>query len=99
MVNGGKNMIGVNTMIKRVDKIDATEFNDEKVMMDIEKGKYYALNEVGSSIWDKIESTISVSDIVEKLLEEYDVSKEQCTEEVLNYLNNLEKEKLIEVYE
>ena len=99
MVNGGKNMIGVNTIIKRVDKIDATEFNDEKVMMDIEKGKYYALNEVGSSIWDKIESTISVSDIVEKLLEEYDVSKEQCTEEVLNYLNNLEKEKLIEVYE
>ena len=99
MVNGGKNMIGVNTMIKRVDKIDATEFNDEKVMMDIEKGKYYALNEVGSSIWDKIESTISVSDIVEKLLEEYDVSIEQCTEEVLNYLNNLEKEKLIEVYE
>lgn len=98
MVNGGKEMIDLNTTIKRVRKIDATDFNDEKVMMDIENGKYYALNEVGSSIWDKIESNILVSDIVEKLLEEYDVSKEECIEEVLNYLNKLEEENLIEIY-
>lgn len=98
MVNGGKEMIDLNTTIKRVRKIDATDFNDEKVMMDIENGKYYALNEVGSSIWDKIESNILVLDIVEKLLEEYDVSKEECIEEVLNYLNKLEEENLIEIY-
>ena len=82
-------------MVKRREDIDVTEFNNEKVMMDIENGKYYALNEVGALIWDLIEEKIIVSNIINKLLEEYDIDNTRCTKEVLDYLINLDKEKLI----
>lgn len=83
--------------IRQSKEIDATELDGEKVMMNLELGKYFALNSVGSRIWDIIENEIQVKDIVETLLKEYKVDKKKCEESVINYLVSLENEKLIEV--
>lgn len=83
--------------IRQSKEIDATELDGEKVMMNLELGKYFALNSVGSRIWDIIENEIQVKDIVETLLKEYKVDKKKCEESVINYLVLLENEKLIEV--
>lgn len=72
-------MINKDSIVCINKDIDATEFNDEKVMMNMDKGKYYALNEVGSRIWDLINSNTKVSEIVDALLKEYEVSEEDCT--------------------
>lgn len=90
-------MIDINSVICISRDIDATEFNDEKVMMNMNKGKYYALNEVGSRIWDLISNNTKVSFIVDTLLNEYDVSKEECTNQVISYLEDLYNAELIEV--
>ena len=90
-------MINKNSVICINKDIDATEFNDEKVMMNMDKGKYYALNEVGSRIWDLINKDTEVSEIIKALLEEYDVSEEECTKEVISYLEDLYNAELIEV--
>ena len=65
--------------------------------MNMDKGKYYALNEVGSRIWDLINKNTDVSEIIKALLEEYDVSEEECTREVISYLEDLYNAELIEV--
>ena len=83
--------------IRQSKEIDATELDGEKVMMNLELGKYFALNSVGGRIWDIIENEIQVKDIVETLLKEYKVDKKKCEESVINYLVLLENEKLIEV--
>ena len=90
-------MINKDSVICINKDIDATEFNDEKVMMNMDKGKYYALNEVGSRIWDLINKNTDVSEIIKALLEEYDVSEEECTKEVISYLEDLYNAELIEV--
>lgn len=90
-------MINKDSVICINKDIDATEFNDEKVMMNMDKGKYYALNEVGSRIWDLINKNTDVSEIIKALLEEYDVSEEECTREVISYLEDLYNAELIEV--
>lgn len=91
------NMIDVNTKVCQSKEIDDADLNGEKVMMNLDKGKYFALNSVGSRIWDIMREEIYVRDIVNILLEEYDVDKETCKNNVLDYLEILEDEELVTV--
>ena len=65
--------------------------DDELVMMDIEKGKYFALNPVATRIWDLLEQPLSVEELCGSLLDEYDVEPEKCHSEVVKYLDQMEK--------
>lgn len=69
--------------------------DDELVMADIEAGKYYGLNDIGTAIWKKIETKISVEDLCKQLCETYAVAPEQCSAEVIAFLKDLESRKLI----
>ena len=69
----------------------------EKVMLSIEKGKYYNLGVLGGVIWELIESPITGDELVKQLLEQYDVDQKECEEEVLSFLNHLKDEELITV--
>ncbi|WP_160689309.1 lasso peptide biosynthesis PqqD family chaperone [Clostridium sp. C2-6-12] len=90
-------MLDVNSKICQSKDIDATELNEEKVMMNLDKGRYFALNSVGSRIWDIVENEICVSEIINILLNEYDIDKESCEKSVINYLRRLKDAELITV--
>jgi len=91
-------MIGLKTKIKRKEGFADTEVDGNKVLMSVESGKYYGLNQVGTDIWAKIEEKVSVSELIDKLLGEYDIDKKSCEEQVLRYLNHLNDNDLIEVF-
>ena len=82
-------MININNVVSRRNDIDTTDLNGEIVMMDLEKGRYFSLNVVGSRIWEIIEKPIEVNKLVESLLEEYDVNRNECEENVLEFLGKL----------
>ena len=90
-------MIDVNTKVCQSKEIDDADLNGEKVMMNLDKGKYFALNSIGSRIWDIMKKEICVKDIINILLEEYIVDKETCENNVLNYLGLLKNEELITI--
>lgn len=73
----------------------AADMDGEKVMMSIEQGKYYGLDAIGSSIWELIAKPVTVQEIVEVLIREYDVSEKQCQKEVNIFLNKMYQEGLI----
>ena len=79
-------MININNVVSRRNDIDTTDLNGEIVMMDLEKGRYFSLNGVGSRIWEIIEEPIGINKIVDCLLEEYDVNRNECEENVLEFL-------------
>jgi len=66
-------------------------------MADIDKGKYYGLNDIGAAIWKNLETKISVEDLCNRLCESYEVTTEQCSVEVLTFLEDLESRGLISV--
>lgn len=76
-------------VIKLKKQISVTDLSGEKVMIDFDSGKYYMLKGVGNDIWDLIQNEISVGDIVDKLLSEYEVSKEECVSSVIDFLTKL----------
>ncbi|MBI4647124.1 MAG: lasso peptide biosynthesis PqqD family chaperone, partial [Bacteroidia bacterium] len=58
----------------------------ETVMMSIHKGEYYGLNPVSSRIWELIAAPVSIKQICDILMQEYEVSSEQCEHEVIDFL-------------
>ena len=53
------------------------------------------MNEPAGVIWDMAEKEIAVEDIVNKLLEEYEVEKDICISSTLSFLERLYYEGLI----
>lgn len=79
----------LNTKVLKNDNVDVSEINGDKAIMNLEKGEYFALNSIGSRIWDALDETNIPSEIVSILLKEYDIDEEKCTASVLRFLNKL----------
>lgn len=75
-----------NTTLTRKMGIMTADMNGATVMLDIETGKYFNLGEVGGRIWELLEAPMSMETLVEKLMQEYDVTKEQCMKDVEPFL-------------
>ncbi len=52
-------------------------------------GEVTVLNPVGSRIWELLDGTRSGSDIVQRIVAEYDVTAEQATQDVASFLQTL----------
>lgn len=71
-------------------KLNVTELAGEKVMIDFETGKYFLIKGVGNDIWDLLQEETTAGEIIEKLLSEYDVTREECEKSVFNFLQKLQ---------
>ncbi len=91
--------ITLDTTIKRAELIVSSELVDETVMMNVEKGVYYGLDDIETKLWQIIETPTSVSVLCDSLLSNYDVAREQGETDVLTFLNELHAEGIIEVVE
>lgn len=83
-------------VIKLVKKLNVTDLSGEKVMVDFDSGKYFLIKGVGNDIWDMIQEEITVGEIIDRLLAEYDVTPEVCEASVVDFLNKLTEMEFIE---
>ena len=89
--------ISKDSIILRDFSIDDTDLDGEKVMMNLNKGEYFMMNEVGGKIWDIINKSISVKEIINIILEEFEVERDVCENEVIEFLESLRRAELISV--
>ena len=73
----------------------SSNMDGETVMMSIENGEYYGLNEIGTRIWELTENEILIQDIINTLMEEYDVDEATCQSDVMEFVEELGNKKLI----
>ena len=92
-----RSKITLDTVVIRVKDPVSSDMDGESVMLSINQGKYYSMDPIGSRIWTLLEQPRSVSVLCNILLEEFEVSREQCWDNVLAFLNALAVEKLVEV--
>ncbi|ADY55919.1 hypothetical protein Sgly_1621 [Syntrophobotulus glycolicus DSM 8271] len=91
--------IGLDSCVGRPKELPTAEVGGEVVMMSLDKGKYFALDSVGSRIWELMEKPQTVKEIIQCLLEEYEVDEQTCRNNVLEFLNKLDEEGLMELIE
>lgn len=89
--------ITLDTILCRVPTVMSSEVGDETMMMDIDRGMYYAFNPVSSRIWALLEKPISLQAICKQLLQEYEIEALQCEQEVKQFLSQLLDRKIITV--
>lgn len=89
--------INENTVIKRNASLQPVDINGQLSMLNVETGKYVVLNPVGALIWELAAEQVAVKDILTRLIEEFDVAPDVCAKQVLPYLKNLKKERLINI--
>jgi hypothetical protein len=90
-----KENISPDSVVSQIEDIVASDIDDEKVMMSIEKGQYYGLDPVGSRVWELLENPIRVSDLIDELLSRYDVDRETCERDVMAFLVELHEDGII----
>lgn len=74
-----------------------SDMNGEKVMLSVANSKYYNLGVIGGDIWGIIKDPITIENLVNKLLDKYDVTQEECQNQVHSFLLTLKKEGLIKI--
>lgn len=70
---------------------------DEGVLLHLDSKRYYTLNETGSVIWNHLGKGLALSEIAEKLQQEYEVETQQAQNSVLRLAQDLNQEKLVEL--
>ncbi|PLX01295.1 MAG: PqqD family protein [Marinilabiliales bacterium] len=88
-------MITADTKIQRKQDIVFNRMDNEVVMLNLEKGEYYGLDEIGSRIWDIIEDEISFQNLIQKLMEEFEVEESMCAADTKDFLMDLHEKKLL----
>jgi hypothetical protein len=87
--------ITLNQILVRNEGNIVSDMGGEKVMLSVNNGKYYNLGEIGGQIWDLIERPITVTEIVQLLINKYDVEQVDCVNHVTSFVEHLLEEGLI----
>jgi hypothetical protein len=85
--------------VKRSDKVAWRGMEDDCILLHLDTGFYYTLNEVGRFLWESCDGKKKLRTIHEELLESYDVDPETAKKDVLEITEDLVKEGLVEPYE
>ena len=75
----------------------STELDQETVLMSIDAGAYYGLKGTAQCIWEQLETPLTFSALVARLVEEYEVSPEACAADLAGFLAEMEREGLLRV--
>ena len=85
------------TTVVRAENLLATDLDDETILMSIEQGAYYGMEQTARRIWELIATPHTVADLCRQLAEEYQVEPEVCRKDLLPFLEELRSEGLIVV--
>jgi len=78
-------------------EVVSCDLGGETAMLDMKEGIYYGLNEIGTIIWELIQKPITIQEIVDKILEEYDVDEDTCYSDVSELLEQMLENGLVEI--
>jgi hypothetical protein len=75
----------------------SSNLGGEVAILDVEAGMYYGLDEVGARVWTLIQSPKTVDEVLQVLLDEYEVEPGRCEQDLISLLQSMADEGLIEV--
>lgn len=77
------------------DKVIKQTTSDTLVLVNMDDGQCYGLNEVGGRLWELCDGTRSVAEVVAILSREYEAPEDLVAADVVEILEELVGEKLV----
>ena len=89
------NPLSVNDVLVQCEGNIVSDMDGEKVMLSVQKGKYYNLGKVGGDIWNTLGTPSSIKEIINTIQTAYEVQADICEQDVISFLQLLMDEELI----
>ncbi len=77
------------TIISRSPAVLTAEVDGEVVMMSIEQGQYFGLDDIGSDIWKRLDPPCAFADLVDRLAADYDADRASIAADVRALLETM----------
>ncbi len=90
----------MSTLATRVSipkKVLCRDLGGEAVVLDLESGTYFGLDEVGLRMWTLLQKHGDVRSVYQAMVKEYEVSQEQLRQDLLNFVDLLASRKLVQI--
>lgn len=72
-----------------------SEYESGSLILNIETGKYLELNSVATEIIKGVKEDLTIDEIINKLDDRYEESKDEISNQVLSFISTAEKQKII----
>ncbi len=80
---------------RRQDGVITQEVKGQTVLLRMDDGGYYAIDDVGASIWELCDGERRLADIIATLAEEFDAPAATIQADVLEFVQDLRRERLL----
>ncbi|MFZ0521130.1 MAG: PqqD family peptide modification chaperone [Candidatus Acidiferrales bacterium] len=70
---------------------------EEAAILNLKNSVYYGMNPVGARVWELLKQPRSVGELRDVLLDEYEVDRVRCAQDLLALLQKMREEGLVEV--
>ncbi|WP_372072232.1 PqqD family peptide modification chaperone [Tistrella mobilis] len=85
------------TTVTRNDDLMIAEIDGEVVLMHVDKGNYYGLDQIGSDIWERMAGPVSVVDLHAALVADYEGDAEEIRADLMELLERMAEHDLVRV--
>lgn len=88
-------MIAPESRFRRRDRVLVQRAAGKQILLDLDDGQYYALDEVSGRIWDLCDGSVTVGTIIDSICQDYDAPPEVIEADVLAFLGEMAAENLL----
>lgn len=92
-----KRELTLNSKVSVAKDVVSCDLVEEAALLNLKDGIYYGLNPVGARIWNILQKPVQVSEILDTMVEEYDVEKDVAEADLMELLGQLLERELVKV--
>lgn len=89
--------LSLQSVVSAVPSQVSCALGDESAILNLKSAIYYGLNPVGTTVWNLLRQPLTVRQLRDALLEEYDVETGQCERDLFALLEKMRAEGLIQL--
>lgn len=90
-------MLTIDAKISIPEDVLFREVDGEAVLLNIESGKYFGLDEIGTRMWQLLSEHEKIGDAFSRLSGEYDVDEDKLRQDLLGFIEKLSGSGLLQV--
>lgn len=81
--------------VRAAPRVVSREVEAETVLLDLDSGRYFDLDDTGTRLWRRLAPGARLGDVVDELAAEYDAPRERLAADLVAFVAELERQKLV----
>lgn len=81
--------LGPTSVVTQASRVASRVVEGQAVVIVIDAQRLHTLNAVGTFVWDHAEAKVSLGELADRVVAEYEVTKEQAMADVLTFADEL----------